>query len=190
MKMSSTEQSVMNSRLRHWFQEHYEFTVMRRQLLRRGIDLRGRVLLDAGCGAGANICLLQQALAPQVVYGIDLLPEEVTLARQNAPDAQIAVGDLTATEFSDAFFDAVFAFGVFHHIPQWPIALQEVRRILKPGGVLVGGEIKLVRAVNFSWPGFVQDVEMAGFTMLESQKIYFGYFYSYLCATPDGGRGN
>lgn len=186
MKMTSTEQSVMNSRVRHWFQEHYEFAVLQRQLRRSGVDLRGKVLLDAGCGAGANVRLLQRAFSPEAIYGIDLLPEEVALAQRNAPGAHITVGDLAATGFPDAHFDAVFAFGVFHHIPHWPTALQEVRRILKPDGLLAGGEIRQVRAVDFTWTGFVQDVQAAGFKMLESQKIYFGYFYSYLCVTSDG----
>ena len=184
MKMTVTEKSVMNSRLREWFQQHYEFAVVQRQLRRQGIDLQGKVLLDAGCGAGVNTRLLQQTFAPQAMYGIDLLPEEAVLARQNAPGAHISVGDLVATEFADAQFDAIFAFGVFHHIPHWPTALQEVRRILKPGGVLVGGEIKQVQGNNFTWENFRLDVTIAGFTMLESQKIYFGYFYSYLCASP------
>lgn len=182
--MKQTEQSVINSWLRNWFQQHYEFTVTQRQLRRRAITLQGKVLLDAGCGAGFNSQLLLRAFAPQALYGIDLLPEEVALARKNAPEAQISVGDLSATQFPDAFFDAVFTFGVFHHIPQWPVALQEVRRILKPEGVLVGGEIKQLREIGFTWPKFEHDLKAAGFIVQESQKIYFGYFYSFLCVSP------
>lgn len=187
MKMTSTEQSVMNSRLRQWFQEHYEFAVLQRQLQGCGVDLRGKVLLEAGCGAGANLRLLQRVLTPQALYGIDLLPEEVALAQRRAPEAQVTVGDLSATEFPDAHFDAVFAFGVFHHVPHWLTALQEVRRILKPGGLLAGGEIHRVRAVGFTWPEFVQDAQAAGFKVLDSQKIYLGFFYSYLAGVNGSG---
>jgi ubiquinone/menaquinone biosynthesis C-methylase UbiE len=46
----------------------------------------------------------------------------------------LSVGDVTALDFGDASFDAVFDFAIVHHIPEWRRAVAEVRRVLRPGG--------------------------------------------------------
>jgi ubiquinone/menaquinone biosynthesis C-methylase UbiE len=50
---------------------------------------------------------------------------------------RLAIADMTAIPFYDASFDAVIAIHVFHLVPDWQKALQEVVRVLRPGGVLV-----------------------------------------------------
>lgn len=181
MEMDQPQLAVMNSWLRRWFQEHYEFKVLAKQLKKSARDLRGKVVLDAGCGAGYSCELILHTYAPAALYGIDLLPAEVAVAQKRGLPAQISVGDITATEFPSSMFDAVFAFGLFHHVPQWALALQEVYRLLKPDGILLGGEIGRERASGFTWAQFARDLETAGFAVLESRKIYFGYFYSFVC---------
>ena len=44
------------------------------------------------------------------------------------------VGDACAISVADASYDAVFDFGIIHHVPDWRRALAEVHRVLKPGG--------------------------------------------------------
>jgi len=46
-----------------------------------------------------------------------------------------SVGDCTRLPYRDGTMDAVFGFGVLHHIPDWRQALAEIARVLKPGGV-------------------------------------------------------
>jgi len=41
---------------------------------------------------------------------------------------------VTAVPAEDASFDAVFDFGIIHHVPEWPAAVAEVCRVLRPGG--------------------------------------------------------
>src|SRR5581483_4070188 len=50
---------------------------------------------------------------------------------------RIAIADMTAIPFHDASFDAVIAIHVFHLVPDWQKALQEVVRVLRPNGILV-----------------------------------------------------
>ena len=49
----------------------------------------------------------------------------------------IGVGDLTSIDAPDDSFDAVFDFGVIHHVPNWRQAVVEVARVLRPHGQLV-----------------------------------------------------
>ena len=54
--------------------------------------------------------------------------------------ARVWVGDATAIPVAADSYDAVFDFGIVHHIPQWRRALREVTRVLKPGGRLYAEE--------------------------------------------------
>jgi ubiquinone/menaquinone biosynthesis C-methylase UbiE len=112
------------------------------------------------------------------------MPEQVELAKQRGLSAHIFVGDIAALDLPAEKFDAVFTFGVFHHVPEWTRALQEVYRVLKPGGALLGGELQKERTIGFEWPGFAQDLEKIGFHIVESRKIYLGYFVSFMCVKP------
>ena len=51
------------------------------------------------------------------------------------------VGDATKIDAADSTYDAVFDFGIIHHIPDWRKAVGEVHRVLKPGGRFYGEEI-------------------------------------------------
>jgi ubiquinone/menaquinone biosynthesis C-methylase UbiE len=51
------------------------------------------------------------------------------------------VGDAAAIEAEDETYDAVFDFGIIHHIPRWRDAVREVHRVLKPGGRLYAEEV-------------------------------------------------
>jgi ubiquinone/menaquinone biosynthesis C-methylase UbiE len=51
------------------------------------------------------------------------------------------VGDVTAIQAADEAYDAVFDFGIIHHVPVWRDALREIRRVLKPGGRFYAEEV-------------------------------------------------
>ena len=51
------------------------------------------------------------------------------------------VGDATSIAAPDARYDAVFDFGIVHHIPDWRSALAEVQRVLKPAGRFYAEEV-------------------------------------------------
>jgi SAM-dependent methyltransferase len=53
----------------------------------------------------------------------------------------MSLGNVTTIQAADESFDAVFDFGVIHHVPAWEDAIREVRRVLEPGGIFVFEEV-------------------------------------------------
>jgi SAM-dependent methyltransferase len=103
--------------------------------------LRGGRLLDIGCGNGAYT--LELAAGFDEVHGIEIEPErlgelERRLAAPGAPaNVRAALMSAEALEFPDASFDVVTAIEVIEHIVDLDRALDEVRRVLRPGGAFL-----------------------------------------------------
>lgn len=100
-------------------------------------DVRGRRILDAGCGSGPLAAALRAKGA--VVTGFDSSAVMVALARERlGEDADAHVADLTSPlPFADGGFDYVTALLVLHYLRDWTAPLSELRRVLRPGGRLV-----------------------------------------------------
>jgi ubiquinone/menaquinone biosynthesis C-methylase UbiE len=107
------------------------------------LDLKpGSSVLDVCCGTGASAlpAAAQVGLSGQVI-GIDLAERLLELARtkagnNNLNNVEFRVGDMLATGFPDASFDAVVCvFGIFF-VPDIPAAVRELWRVLRPGGKL------------------------------------------------------
>ena len=115
----------------------------------------GMRLLDCGCGPGTITLGLAGAVAPGEVVGIDPLANRLGLARaaaaaQGVENVRFEQGDMHALPFDDAAFDAAFVHAVMEHIAEPVAALAEVRRVLKPGGVV--GIRSSMHAAAVQWP--------------------------------------
>jgi len=105
--------------------------VVRRLISRYAV--RGAPILDAGCGTGLNLRHL-----PAGSTGIDINPRNVELVERRLPNHRVVQGDVEALPFGANDFGTVLCTEVIEHIPDPSAALSEFRRVLKPGGVLVG----------------------------------------------------
>lgn len=90
----------------------------------------GDRLLDVACGAGLSVELA--GLRGADCAGIDASPRLLAIARDRSPAADLRVGDMRRLPFDDASFDVVTSFrGIWGTTPD---ALDEVFRVLRPGG--------------------------------------------------------
>lgn len=180
MRLGAIEFLAMNNPIRRWIQKHVEFRLFKNHLDKRCIDLKGGIIMDAGCGSGYSTELLANEYHPSHLIAFDYMPEQIRLARKRKLNVDLSVGDLRKIQSGDATFDAVFIFGVIHHIAQWQEALFEVTRVLKPGGVLLLDEPKY----GFTWEELESELRNLGLDILDTSTFFFKLFHTYLCQKP------
>ena len=100
------------------------------------LDLRpGERVLDCGCGLGWPLRILRE-MHDGVLVGVDRDRARLGRAREEVAGARFAVADVSHLPFPDAAFDKILLSEVLEHLPDDLGALREVRRVLRPDGVL------------------------------------------------------
>lgn len=99
-------------------------------------ELKGKMVLDAGCGAG-RFTQITAKYAKKVI-GIDLSNSvEVAIANtRQFINSQIIRADINDMPFPDEYFDVVFSIGVIHHTPSTRQAFASLAKKVKKGGIL------------------------------------------------------
>ncbi len=115
-----------------------------RERINRGLGLlagrRFQNALEVGYGSG----VVQLALAPGVVdlHGIDLDADRAVveaILEERGYQSTLVQGSVCDLPYADDLFELVVSFSVFEHLDQYPVALAEVARVLKPGGLFLLG---------------------------------------------------
>jgi ubiquinone/menaquinone biosynthesis C-methylase UbiE len=96
----------------------------------------GKRVLEIGVGMGADHQCFAEHQAE--LYGCDLTERAIALTQERLHlfglRSELRVADAEQLPYADAFFDLVYSWGVIHHSPDTPQAVQEIYRVLKPGG--------------------------------------------------------
>ena len=113
---------------------------------------QGLSVLDCGCGPGAITLGLAEAVAPGTAVGIDVESTQIDQAEELAHErgidnARFKVASVYELPFDSQSFDRVFCNALMEHLAQPEAALSEIRRILKPGG--------LIGVCSPDWGGFI-----------------------------------
>jgi ubiquinone/menaquinone biosynthesis C-methylase UbiE len=90
-------------------------------------------ILNAGAGTGDDISVIRGF---GEVYVVDMMPEALEMVPAELV-VEKKVGDVTALDYPDGFFDAVVAFDLLEHVEDDSKAVAEMHRVLKPGGHFV-----------------------------------------------------
>ena len=102
----------------------------------------GQRVLDAGCGLGGTVASLNERFSSMALTGLNIDERQLQRARQQVqarPGNRVDFvhGDACRMPFPDGAFDAVLAVECIFHFPDRARFLEEVRRVLRPGGRLV-----------------------------------------------------
>ena len=124
---------------REFFEELEKYRYWKLSYLKCTIEFHkytGKSVLEVGCGLGFD--LLQFAKNGAKVTGVDLASNAIDLAKKyfalNNFKADLYVGNAEKLDFQDDHFDIVYSFGVLHHTPNTQVAVNNIHRVLKPGG--------------------------------------------------------
>lgn len=192
MLLNRVETALMNNPVRAAIQRHFEA----RRLLRMGGPMRGGRALEIGCGRGVGTQLILELFGADSVDAFDLDPHMVALTRRRLAArhsrVRVWVGDASAISTVDASYDAVFDFGIIHHVPDWRRVLSEVHRVLAPGGTFYCEEVLrpfivhpitrrlLEHPLNdrFDSAGFARALEASGLEPLATAELWgsFAWF--------------
>lgn len=139
-------------------------------------------VLEVGFGGGAALATALSHEPTLALSGLDLSPEMVTRCRKRFGDKlQLAQGSVEAQPFADAAFDKVFGANISYFWSNFERAAGELRRVLRPGGLLVLGirPPETLRKFKFDVAGhrvwsaeqYVQAFTTAGFVEVKARRV-------------------
>ena len=138
MKMGNFEKHFINSA------DHRRRVARNAENMLQYVDWEdGGRYLDFGCGVGAAPIHLARNY-PLDVTGVDVDPEQIQIARTASSEisnVRFLTNTGTSLPFDDHAFDIVATNKVMHHIPNWIDALEELHRVLAPGGYLIYSDL-------------------------------------------------
>lgn len=113
---------------------------------------KGKRVLEIGVGLGADHQMFAESGA--VLHGIDLTRRAIDNTAKRFQvfglNSNLQVSDAERLPFSNDYFDMVYSWGVLHHTPDTEKAINEVLRVLKPGG-----EVKCMIYYKYSFVGYM-----------------------------------
>ena len=150
-KQVSEQEWVRESRFGQWFQTTdiwYDYVLSEaifdfKQLLGHSIS-ETRQLLDIGCHQGLAFQLLEEHFQPRTIIGVDIDREQIRRALEAGTRCRCQVKCERGTVYNlglpDNSIDVIFCHQLLHHLSDQTSALEELYRVLVPGGVLLSGE--------------------------------------------------
>ncbi len=109
----------------------------------------GSRLLDVGSGAGALSLALLEAVPTCKVVGLEPAESYVSYCRETLAGARLSfeAGDAQAIPFGDDSFDAALSLLILQEVPDPPLALREMRRVTRTGGVVAASQWDFARGM-------------------------------------------
>lgn len=135
MKLNSVEKLRMNNPVRAALQRRCEAALLERL----GGRVPGARVLEIGCGRGVGTEIIVERSGAASVYASDYDVHMAVKARARlaprGPRVTVCAADAGQLPYATSAFEAVFDFGIIHHVPDWRAAVREVARVLRQGGL-------------------------------------------------------
>ena len=129
-------------------------------------------IIDVGCGFGATNLVLAERFVESEIVGIDLSEPLLELARETAAEANLGgrirfeKADVHQIPYPDDTFDVVLNINMVHLVDKPVQMLNEIERILMPGGYLYIADLRR------SLLGFVESEIRSGLTIAEAREVF------------------
>jgi len=173
---SYREEGIAGRRWSHANPGNRTMVEERRKALRESLEaygflpLAGRKILDVGCGTGGELAhFLAWGAEAERLYGVDLLPERIEVARETHPGLTFSCGNAESLDFPAGAFDLVLLFTVLSSILDSRMAANlcaEVIRVLKPEGAIVLYDFRFHNPYN---------PNVRGMTRRELSRLFPGF---------------
>jgi ubiquinone/menaquinone biosynthesis C-methylase UbiE len=161
------------------------------------------LVLDVACGTGEFERLTLKENSAQKMVGVDISDEMLAIARQKLqpyPNVRFQRASASALPFPDMSFDTVISANAFHYFDDPNVALQEMKRVLKPNGNLIildwCKDFLVCRICDwilqcidpahqqcYTQAEFHQFLSSAGFWVRQSSTVRFGLIWGLMVAT-------
>ena len=115
-------------------------------LIKENIDTHLSKILIVGCGTGVEVLVFEEEFGCNVI-GIE--PDPKVFDPRLTCRCDLRQGDVLHMEFESGYFDLIYSFHVLEHIPNFKKALDEMHRVLRPGGYLFLGTPNRLRVVGY-----------------------------------------
>jgi ubiquinone/menaquinone biosynthesis C-methylase UbiE len=145
---------------------------------------KGQTVLELGPGTGYFTVEVARRVGPEGrLVCVDIQPEMIgalrrRLLRKGVANASPVVGDALGLPLADRSVDRAFLVTVLGELPDRAKALAELRRILKPGGILAITET--LPDPDYQFPDVVRDLcQASGFRLLEHRRSFLGFTMSF-----------
>ena len=163
--------------------DHWWFTSLRKIVLNLLPKPSNPTILDAGCGTGVLLQLIESTNPDSKLFGIDLSPVCCSIA-QNKSKAEILVGSIEKLPFPDNKFDIVICLDVLGYFSDPRTAISELVRVLKKDGTLI------INVPAFNWLYSYHDIavgqqrrfnkgELNGLLTRKDLKIKFQTYWNF-----------
>ncbi len=113
-------------------------------LVATGIDIKGKDILEVGCGRGGGLSYINRYLSPHSATGVDLSKKAIEFCQTyySTKGIKFLQSNAHSLNFHDKVFDVVINIESSHRYSQMDIFLDEVYRVLKPGGFFLFADFR------------------------------------------------
>lgn len=119
--------------------EKNRYSIQLYHLVATGVDITGKSILEVGCGRGGGLSYINRYLSPFLVTGVDLNKKAIKFCNKKYLSERIKFLQANAQKliFQEDLFDVVINVESSHRYSQIDLFIDEVYRVLKPGGIFL-----------------------------------------------------